>query len=137
GRFAPSRRSLAVGLGLVALAVGGYAALRASSAFAVTHIEVTGARPAVRAQVRQAAAFLRGTSLLALDAGALERRVEALPTVVSVRYDRAFPHTLRIAVVPERPTAVVHRGRELWLVSARGRVITHLRRGAEAGLPRI
>jgi cell division septal protein FtsQ len=54
-----------------------------------------------------------------------------------MRYDRAFPHTLRIVVVPERPVAVVHRGRELWLVSARGRVIAHLRRGAEAGLPRV
>jgi cell division septal protein FtsQ len=54
-----------------------------------------------------------------------------------MRYDRAFPHTLRITVVAERPVAVLHRGREAWLVSARGRVITHLRRGAEAGLPRV
>jgi len=136
-RIAPSRRSLVVGVGLLALAIGGYAALRASSAFAVAQIEVRGAPPGVRAQVRRVAAAVRGRSLLALDAGALERRVDALPTVVSMRYDRAFPHTLRITVVPERPVAVLHRGRELWLVSARGRVITHLRRGAEAGLPRV
>jgi cell division protein FtsQ len=136
-RLAPSPRSLAVGVGLFALALGGYAALRTSSAFAVTHIEVTGAPPGIRAQVRQAAAFVRGSSLLGLDAAALERRIETLPSVVSIRYDRAFPHTLRLSVVPERPVAVLHRGKELWLLSARGRVITHLRRGAEAGLPRV
>lgn len=136
-RIAPSPRSLAVGVGLLAIAIGGYAALRASSAFAVTHIEVQGAAPGIRAQVRQAAESTRGTSLLALDAAALERHVEALPSIVSMRYDRAFPHTLRITVVAERPVAVLHRGREAWLVSARGRVITHLRRGAEAGLPRV
>ena len=46
--------------------------------------------------MRRALAPLVGTSLLALDGRALERRAEALPTVVSVSYDRAFPHTLRI-----------------------------------------
>jgi cell division protein FtsQ len=136
-RLAPSRRSLALGCGLLAIAGGGYAALRSSSAFAIGHVVVTGGSPAVRAQVRQAASFLRGTSLLSLDAAELERRVDALPTVVAMRYDRAFPHTLRIAVVPERPVAVLHRGRALWLLSARGRVIQPLRRGAQPALPRV
>jgi cell division protein FtsQ len=136
-RFAPSRRSLVVGLALLALGVGGYAALRASSAFAVTHIEVTGGSPIVRAEVRKAAAFARGTSLLALDAAELERRVDALPAIVSMRYDRAFPHTLRITVVPERAVAALHRGRTLWLLSARGRVIARLEHGAAPALPSV
>lgn len=136
-RFAPSRRSLAAGCALLALGVGGYWALRTSSAFAIEHVVVTGASPAVRAQVREAAAPVRGTSLLSLDAAELERRVEALPTIVALHYDRVFPHTLRIAVVPERPVAVLHRGRELWLLSARGRVVARLRRGAEPALPRV
>jgi cell division protein FtsQ len=136
-RLAPSRRSLAVGCALLAIGVGGYAALRASSAFAVRHVIVVGASPAVRAEVRRAATFVRGTSLLSLDAAALERRVDALPTVLSMRYDRAFPHTLRIVIVPERPVAVLHRGRSLWLLSARGRVIAPLRRGAEPPLARV
>jgi len=136
-RFAPSRRSVATGLGLVALAAGLYAALRETSAFAIAHIEVTGAPPAVRAEVRKAARSFRGTNLLGLDGAALADRVDALPTVESMTYDRAFPHTLRIAVVPERPVAVLHRGRDTWLLSARGRVIAPVPRGAESKLPRV
>ena len=78
-----------------------------------------------------------GTNLLALDGRALERRAEALPTVVSVSYDRAFPHTLRIRVVPERTVAVLHRGTETWLVSARGRVVERVPTGTDPALARI
>jgi cell division protein FtsQ len=136
-RILPSGRSLAVGFGLLALAGGGYAAARESSAFAIGRFEVAGAPPAIRAQVRHALAPLRGTSLLALDGGALRGRVEALPTVVSVEYDRAFPHTLRLRVVPETPVAVLHRGRETWLVSARGRAIGRIPKRTHGSLARI
>lgn len=136
-RFAPSSRSLAVGIGVLALALGAYFAARESPAFAVGEVAVTGAPPAVRTQVRRAAAPFVGSSLLALDGAALRERLEALPTVVSVAYDRAFPHTLRIRVVPETPVAVVHRGRETWLVSARARVIARIPKGSEERLARI
>jgi cell division protein FtsQ len=136
-KFLPSARSLLVGAGLIAVAVGAYAAARQTSMFAISAIEVTGAPAPLRAQVRQTAAPLLGTSLLALDGATLRSRLEALPAIVSVRYDRGFPHTLRVAVVPERPVAVVRKGRESWLVSARGRVVTRLARGAEGGLPRV
>lgn len=136
-RFAPSRRSLAAGVVLLAVAGGLYAALRETSAFAIAHIEVTGASPVVRAQVRDAARSFRGTNLLALDGAALANRVVALPTVQSMTYDRAFPHTLRIAVVPERPVAVLHRGRETWLLSAAGRVIARIPRGSDSDLARV
>jgi len=136
-RFAPSLRSLAVGVALLAIAVGAYLAARASSAFAVQAITITGISGSDRAEVRRAAAPLLGTSLLALDGRALERRLESLPTVVSIGYDRAFPHTLRIDVVPEVPVAVVRRGRDSWLVSARARVVTRVERTARRDLPRI
>jgi cell division protein FtsQ len=136
-RFAPSRRSLVVGCGLVAIAVAGYYAARESSAFAVRHLEVRGAPPEVRAHVRRAAGPFLGVSLLALDGAALERRLESLPTVVSASYDRAFPHTLRLRIVPETPVAVLRRGPELWLVSARGRVIARVRKGSNGALARI
>lgn len=125
-RLAPSRRSILLGFGLIALAAGLYAAARQSSAFAVAQIEVDGAPAAVRTQVRRTAAPLVGTSLLALDGAALLRRIEAVPTVRSAAYDRGFPHTLRIHVVPEVPVAVLHRGKETWLVSARGRVLSRI-----------
>src|SRR5207248_7135761 len=120
GRFLPSLRSVVVGVALLAVAIGGYAVLRASSAFAIRHIVVSGASPKVAAEVRRALAPFRGRSLLGLDAGELARRVDALPSVVSVGYDRNFPHTLRLTVVAERPVAVLHSGTRTWLLSARG-----------------
>ena len=137
GRFAPSRRSLVVGLGLLAIVVGGYYAARESSAFALDRVDVTGAPVDVRRQVRDSVAALHGSSLLALDGAALERRLEALPTVVAVTFDRSFPHTLRVDVVPETPVAAVRRGKETWLVSARGRVIARIPKGSEGALTRI
>jgi len=119
----PSRQSLLIGFGLLALAAGAYAVARQTSAFAVDRIEVRGATPHVAAQVRHAVAPLRGRSLLALDGPSLVRNLDALPTVVAAGYDRAFPHTLRIDVVPEQPVAVVRQGAKAWLVSARGRVM--------------
>jgi cell division septal protein FtsQ len=56
---------------------------------------------------------------------------------VSASYDRAFPHTLRVTIVEERPVAVLHRGDDLFLVSARGRVIRPLAGNALPNLPRI
>src|SRR5205807_9537683 len=50
-RFLPSSRSLWVGLALLVLAIGAYAAARQTSTFAVGRIEVSGASPVIRAQV--------------------------------------------------------------------------------------
>lgn len=136
-RFLPSVRSLAVGFGLLAIAGGAYGVGRESSAFAIGHVEVVGASPVVKAQVRREVAALRGKSLLALDGPALVRRVEALPTVVTASYDRAFPHTLRVIVRPETPVAVARRGAEAWLVSGSARVISTVPLGTRRTLPRI
>ena len=133
----PSRRSLGIGVAILAVAGGVYAAARESSIFAVRTVEVSGASPRLQAQVRTALAPLMGTNLLALDGAAVERRVAALPAVVTAHYDRSFPHTLHVIVVPERPVAVLRRGTESWLVSARGRVISRMARGGDPALPRI
>ena len=133
----PSPKSLAVGVGLLALAGGLYGIGRETSAFAVQRIDVAGAPPAVRHQVKAAAGSVRGTSLLALDGNALRRAVASLPTVVAVRYDRAFPHTLRIVVVPELPVAVVRQGAKAWIVSGRGRVMAAVGPHAAQRLTRI
>ena len=105
--------------------------------FSITRIEVSGGSPQVARQVDGALAPLVGTSLVGLDGAAVLRRVDALPTVVSASYDRAFPHTLRITVVPEWPAAVLRRGPDSWLVSVRGRVIERLPARAAPKLPRI
>jgi cell division protein FtsQ len=126
-----------VGFGVLALALGAYLLARQTSLFAIDRIEVQGGSPQVAGQVRQALASLVGKPLVGLDGSAVLQRVDALPTVVGASYDRAFPHTLRISVVPERPTAVLRRGPESWLVSARGRVIGRLPMRTDAKLPRI
>jgi len=136
-RLLPSRRSLAIGLAIVAAAGVAYVAARESSLFAVRTIEVVGAPPPLAAQVRTALVPMLGTSLLALDGSAVVRRVEALPGVLSAGYDRSFPHGLRVVVVPEKPVAVLRRGPDSWLVSARGRVVSALPRGSDPALPRI
>jgi cell division protein FtsQ len=136
-RLVPSRRSLAIGLAIVAAAGAAYVVARESSLFAVRTIDVTGAPPPLQAQVRTALAPVLGTSLLALDGSAVVRRVEALPAVLSAGYDRSFPHGLRIVVVPEKPIAVLRRGPDSWLVSARGRVVSTLPRRSDPPLPRI
>jgi hypothetical protein len=124
-------------LALVAAAACAYTVARETSIFAVRSIEVRGAPPAVAGEIRTALASYRGRSLVGLDGGALERRVERLATVFSVSYDRAFPHTLRLVVHAEHPAAVLRQGNAAWLVSARGRVIEPLRTGALPTLPRI
>lgn len=135
--LAPTRRSLLVGLGALALALGGYLIARETSLFAIDRIEVEGASPRVAGEVRHAVESVVGRPLVGLDGTAVLREVDALPTVVRARYDRDFPHTLRITVVPERPAAVLRRGPESWLVSARGRVMERLPADAIPKLPRI
>jgi cell division protein FtsQ len=134
---APSARTL--GIVVAALGVLGllYLAARETPLFAVREVDVTGAPPAVRKAVLETTAPLLGESLVALDRDELRRSLEALPTVRSLRIDRAFPHTLRIAVIPERPLAVLRRGRSGWLVSERGRVMQELQVPAAAARPRV
>jgi cell division protein FtsQ len=136
-RLAPTRRSLAVGFGLLAVALCGYLLARETSLFAIDRIEVRGGSPQVARQVQSTLASLVGRPLVGLDGSAVLARVDALPTVVSASYDRAFPHTLRITVAPERPAAVLRRGPDSWLVSRRGRVMERLPATALPELPRI
>ena len=136
-RVAPSRRSLVVGFGILAVALSGYAIARETSIFALSRIDVQGGSAKVHAQVQRALAPLVGKSLVGLDGNAVIRRVEALPTVVSASYDRAFPHTLRVTIVAEQPVAVLRKGPSAWLVSRRGRVMAPLAAGADASLPHV
>lgn len=136
-RLAPTRRSLAIGLGIVAFGLGGYLLARGTSMFAITGIEVQGGSPEVAAQVRHALEPFVGKPLVGLDGSAVQRSVDALPTVVRSSYDRDFPHTLRVTIVPERPAAVLRSGAEAWLVSIRGRVMERLPALADRRLPRI
>jgi cell division protein FtsQ len=134
---APSARTLAIAGAVLAVLGLLYLAARETPLFAVREVDVTGAPPAVREDVLEAAKPFVGESLVALDREELRRNLEALPTVRSLRIDRAFPHTLRIAVTPERPLALLRRGRRGWVVSERGRVMQELDEPAAAARTRI
>lgn len=136
-RLVPSGRSIATGLVLLVVGLGVYLVARNTSAFAVREIAVEGPPAHVAKQVTTALRTTRGDSLLALDVAGLQARVESVPSVAAARFDRAFPNTLRVIVVPERPVAVLRQGGSSWLVAASGRVIKTIERRRRAGLPRI
>ena len=136
-RFLPSRRSLVVGAGVAAIAAGGYAIARETSIFAIHQVRVVGGSKAIDKQVTQALGPLMGRSLVGLDGSEVLRRTEMLPTVISATYDRSFPNTLRVTIVPERPVAVLRDGPGAWIVSERGRVIRPIAVEAAGVVPRI
>jgi cell division protein FtsQ len=91
--------------------------------FAIERVEVHGAPPGVAVRVRAALEPLAGSSLLAFDATDGNRRLAAVPVIAAASYDRAFPHTLVVRVVAERPIALLRRGPAAWVVSDTGRVL--------------
>jgi cell division protein FtsQ len=136
-RVLPSWRSLAIGFAALLAVAGAYLVARDSALFAVQRVEIQGAPPAVSREVRAALRPLEGESLLRVDLDAVANRLAAIPSVRYARFDRAFPHTLVVTVAAERPVAVLRRGDEAWLVSARGRVIRSLQNPRRSSLPRV
>lgn len=138
-RLVPSLRSLAVGVGLLVLALGGYAAARSTSLFAVSTLDVRGGNAELRAQVRAALADELGRSLVTVDGAAVAHRLDAVAGVRSFTYDRAFPHTLRVVVRREVPVLVVRLvpGTDAFLVAASGRVLRMLPHAHLSRMPRL
>lgn len=126
---APSARTLSIAASIVAGIALLYLGARETPVFALQELEVSGVSPGVQRSVEAVAKPYVGESLVALDQEELRRQLLSLSTVRSVRMDRAFPHTLRVAVVPEHPLAVVRRGADAWLVSEHGRVMREVDRG--------
>jgi cell division protein FtsQ len=133
----PVRRAALIALASVAAVGLAYVIARETPLFAVKDLEIVGASPDVRQDVGGVIDELAGTSLVKIDPAAVERDLRALPSVLDVSVDRSFPHALRVAVVPERPLAVVRDGQAAWIVSRRGHVIRAVERGSRPVLPRI
>jgi hypothetical protein len=125
-RFLPSGRSLAVGFGLLATAFALYLGARETAVFSVRSIEVATEPPGHSRVVGRALAPIAGTSLLQVDEATIARRLEALPHVHVLAFDRSFPNGLRVHVSVEPPVAVLRRADENWLVSVEGRVLRRL-----------
>lgn len=137
GSLVPSGRSLLIAFGALGGVLLALVLARETSLFAVQTIDVTGAGPGVERQVQKVLDERAGDSLFGLDLQAARVDVEALPTVAAVAFDRAYPHTLRVAIVPERPVAVVRQGASAFVVSERGRVMARVDRKAKPDLARI
>ena len=137
GRIVPSARSLLLWFGVLGGVLLALVVARETPLFGVRAIEVTGAPPGVQRQVERALQDRRGESLVGLDLDAAQTDITTLSTVAAVSFDRAYPHTLRVTVVPERPVAVVRQGAAAFVVSDRGRVIASVPRTKRPELARI
>lgn len=122
----PSGRSLALGFGLLAAAFALYFGARETAVFSVRSIDVTTEPRGHTGVVREALVPIEGTSLLKVDEAAIASRLEPLPHVHLMGYDRSFPNGLRVRVSVEAPVAVLRRADENWLVSVEGRVLRKL-----------
>jgi cell division protein FtsQ len=127
----------AVAFVLVASGFGAYFAARETGIFALDRIQVSGAPPSTAARIRAALHGYVGESLVRFDRDAAARRLATVSEVADARFDRDFPHTLRIRVHLERPVAVLRRGADAWLVSSSARVLEHLVKRPYPRLPRI
>ena len=126
-----------IGIAIVASALLALLVARDTSVFAVRTIAVRGPDAKLDRRVEAALAPLRGRSLLKVDGAEVTRLATALPAVAGVRYDRAFPNTLRVSVQAEEPVAVLRHRAGAWLVSRRGRVMAKIRQRTHVSLPRI
>ena len=126
-----------VALVLVGSGVGAYFAARQTGILALDRIEVDGAPPATAAKIRAALDSYVGESLVRFDRNDAARRLTAVAQVADARFDRDFPHTLKVRVRLEQPVAVLRRGADAWVVSSTARVLQQLNRRPYPRLPRI
>jgi len=136
-RFIPTGRSLATAFLIVVGAALAWFVARETPVFSVKTIEIAGAPTGLSSQVKRSLRDTEGASLLKFDTNAAQQTVLALPTVAGVRFDRAFPHTLRVVVVPEHAVAVVRQGASSYLVAESGRVMATVERRDRPALARI
>lgn len=136
-RLVPSGRFLFVVAAVIAAVVSAYWLARESSVFAVERIQVLGASPTLEKQVRARTEGVVGSSLLDVDASTLAASVRGLPMVAGASVDRAFPHTLVVKVLAERPVAVIRRGDSAWLATGAGDVIRQIQVRTHREFPRL
>jgi cell division protein FtsQ len=130
-------RVLAAGLVLAALAVAGRVVadwVRRTPLLAIRTVEILGTRRLDGEAVRTAAGIEPGTNLLAVDAGAAEARVAALPGVRRARVMRQLPGRVAVLVEEREPHALVNASGLHW-VDAEGYLVASDARPGSTGLP--
>ncbi len=141
--FAFNRRRIALlpmFLVLIVVLIGmgalGYRLIAGTGAFDVHQVEVSGSTKAAPSVRLRALDEIGSVSMLSVDPDRLAAVVATIPHVQSAEVDRAFPNTLRIRVVPERPVALAPSGSGFVVLAASGRVLGPVTEGT-AGLPML
>jgi cell division protein FtsQ len=130
------RRRLVVGVIAAAVAIAAASlVVSRSSLVHLRHLEVSGTTSLTRAEVVRLAALSSSTNVLWLDAGAVERRLESDPWVVTATVSRRLPGTIRISVVERAPVAMIRDERGFTLLAADGVALTTVE--ADPALPEI
>ena len=103
-------------------AIAGLVALYFSPAVRVHEVEIAGATVVSAADI-EAMAELDGASLVTADLGASESRIEGLPMVKEATITRAWPQTVRVAIVERTPWAIWQAGSSDYTVDEEGVVL--------------
>lgn len=129
-------RRVAVLLAVV-VAVLAVATVIRSPLLDVDHVEATGGQETSSEEVLAAAGIRRGESLVGLDAGAAERRIEALPWVASATVTRRWPGGVEVSIRERKATAAVRITDTGWAkIDEDGRVLS-VADAAPAGMPAV
>ena len=92
-----------------------------SPLFSARSIEVSGrGHHLPRSRIVELAGVSRGTNVLWLDEGAVERRLETEAWIARADVVGAFPSTVRISVIERTPVAVASDGVQTWLMAGDG-----------------
>lgn len=121
----------------VAVAVLAVATLVRSPLLDVDHVRTTAGEHTTAAAILDAAGIDRRQEMLSVDAGAAERRIEALPWVKSATVTRRWPGTVDVRVTERTATAAVRIADTRWAeVDDTGRVLA-VRDAPPAGMPAV
>ena len=116
-------RILLVALGVVLAAAAAWG-VSLTPLLDVDRMAVSGIDPADRVEILESSQLLVGMPMVFLDVDAAQRSIAALPWVRSARVWRDWPATVRIAVDPRVPAAMVPaRGGRTALIDAYGYAI--------------
>jgi cell division protein FtsQ len=120
---------------VLVVAGSGAAVVYETALFGVGTVKVVGFDAA---QVRLAAAVPHGTPLARVDLGAVARRVESYPPVLTATVHRSWPRTLVVDVTPRVAVAVVEFPGSYGLIDAHGVVFAQVKdRSAAGGRPLV
>jgi len=87
--------------------------LHTSERFAVTEVDVVGAKLLSPAEICRVSGLYPGISLFVIDADEVADRVESMPRVRHAEVDRQPPHHVAITVDEREPVAVIDAGQQL------------------------